>query len=204
MERWGGRRNNGQSCEKAKAKPAAKMENRKMCWGARQRIDRQLSNYNLRRLLCPKSGRQREAPPILVAFTKEFFLSWPEWFSFFLLWTCFPFVSFFFYQNLSSAFAFSTRKQLFHEQRASTSEFCKVRKVNKIWKKKKKKNEPHWERLPRKFPQGTGLGPRLWHLPGLLTFLWKYVFPNYSGAFKDFINFLMETLRWMFEFSLVK
>ena len=139
MERWGGRRNNGRSCEKAKAKPAAKMENRKMCWGARQRIDRQLSNYNLRRLLCPKSGRQREAPPILVAFTKEFFLSWPEWFSFFLLWTCFPFVSFFFYQNLSSAFAFSTRKQLFHEQRASTSEFCKVCKVNKIWKKKKKK-----------------------------------------------------------------
>ena len=116
----------------------------------------------------------------------------------------FSFCFLFFYQNLSSAFAFSTRKQLFHEQRASTSEFCKVRKVNKIWKKKTKKNEPHWERLPRKFPQGTGLGPRLWHLPGLLTFLWKYVFPNYSGAFKDFINFLMETLRWMFEFSLVK
>ena len=137
MERWGGRRNNGQSCEKAKAKLTAKMENRKMCWGARQRIDRQLSNYNLRRLLCPKSGRQREAPPILVAFTKEFFLSWPEWFSFFLLWTCFPFVSFFFYQNLSSAFSFSTRKQLFHEQRASTSEFCKVRKVKKIGKKKR-------------------------------------------------------------------
>ena len=100
LERWGGRLNNGQSCEKAKAKPAAKMENRKMCWGAKmcwQRIDRQLSNYNLRRLLCPKSGRQREAPPILVAFIKEFFLSWPEWFSFFLLWTCFPFFSFFFF-----------------------------------------------------------------------------------------------------------
>ena len=27
-----------------------------------------------------------------------------------------------------------------------------------------------------KLPQGICLGPRLWHLPNLLTFIWKYVF----------------------------
>ena len=106
-----------------------------------------------------KSGRQRGALPILIASQKEF--------SYFLLWTCFPFFSFF-YQRLSSAFDFSTCKQLFHEQRASTCEFCKVRNLNKILKKNIK-NEPRQEWLPRKFPQGTPLCSRLWHLPSLLT-----------------------------------
>ena len=76
-------------------------------------------------------------------------------FSYFLLWTCFPFFSFF-YQRLSSAFDFSTCKQLFHEQRASTCEFCKVRNLNKILKKNIK-NEPRQERLPQKFPPGDPL-----------------------------------------------
>ena len=29
-------------------------------------------------------------------------------------------------------------------------------------------------------------GPRLWHFPDLLTFIWKYVFLNNSDALKDF------------------
>ena len=66
----------------------------------------------------------------------------------------------FFYQRPSSAFDFSTSKQLLHEQRASTREFFKVRGVNKIWKKNVK-NEPHQEWLPQKVPQGTRLRPRL-------------------------------------------
>ena len=48
------------------------------------------------------------------------------------------------------------------------------------------KNEPQVERLPRKFPQGTCLGTRLLHPPDLIIFIWKYVYLNNSGAFKDF------------------
>ena len=40
-------------------------------------------------------------------------------------------------------------------------------------------------------PQGTRPGPRLWHLPDLLTFIWKYVFINKSGAFTDFRYFFI-------------
>ena len=101
-------------------------------------------NYNSRRLLCPKSGGQRGAPPILLASQKEL--------SFFFLWTCFPFFSFF-YQRLSSAFDFSTSKQLLHEQRASTREFFKVHGVNKIWKKNVK-TSPIKSGCRKKSPRG--------------------------------------------------
>ena len=64
------------------------------------------------------------------------------------------------------------------------------------------KIEPQHERLPRKFSQGTRPGPRLRHLPDVLTFIWKYVFLNNSGAFKDFRHFFfMETLGLKFEFN---
>ena len=51
------------------------------------------------------------------------------------------------------------------------------------------KNEPQDERLPRKFPQGTCLGTRLLHPPDLIIFIWKYVYLNNSGTFKDFKTF---------------
>ena len=51
------------------------------------------------------------------------------------------------------------------------------------------KNEPQDERLPRKFPQGTCLGTRLLHPPDLIIFIWKYIYLNNSGAFKDFKTF---------------
>ena len=138
-----------------------KWKNRKMCWGARQQIDRHLSklpfeaignvfcikagtyikknlslcmaNFGWWRLLCSKSGRQREAPPVLAAFTKDFFFfSWQNGtLSFFYgpVFCCFFFLPrtffrfWFFYEQLS-----------FLKQRASTCELCKVRDVNKIWK----------------------------------------------------------------------
>ena len=62
---------------------------------------------------------------------------------------------FFFYQGLSSAFNFSTNKEL---PRANFVKYA----ANKIWKEHE--NEPQHERLPRKFPQGIRSGPRLWHL----------------------------------------
>ena len=51
------------------------------------------------------------------------------------------------------------------------------------------KNEPQDEWLPRKFPQGTCLGTRLLHPPDLIIFIWKDVYLNKSGAFKDFKTF---------------
>ena len=66
------------------------------------------------------------------------------------------------------------------------------------------KIEPQHEQLPRKFLQGIRPGPRSWHLPDLLTFIWKYIFLNDSDAFKDFSKSFMETLGWKFEYSLVK
>ena len=51
------------------------------------------------------------------------------------------------------------------------------------------KNEPQDERLPRKFPHGTCLGSRLLHPPDLIIFIWKYVYLNNSGTFKDFKTF---------------
>ena len=53
------------------------------------------------------------------------------------------------------------------------------------------KIKPQHEQLQQKFPQGTRPGPRLWHLPDLLTFIWKYVFINKSGAFTDFRYFFI-------------
>ena len=44
VERWGGQHNNDQSCQKQRKNPWQKWKkNWKMCWGARQWIDRQLS-----------------------------------------------------------------------------------------------------------------------------------------------------------------
>ena len=54
------------------------------------------------------------------------------------------------------------------------------------------KNEPQEERSPRKFPWRIRPGPRLWHFPDLLTFIWKYVFLNISYAFQDYSNLLMD------------
>ena len=59
----------------------------------------------------------------------------------------------FFYQRLSSAFDFSTSKQLLHEQRASTREFFKVHGVNKIWKKNVK-TSPIKSGCRKKSPRG--------------------------------------------------
>ena len=66
-----------------------------------------------RRLLCSKSRRQRGAPPVPVAFTKEFVSYLNR--IFFLLRSLF-------------------RSWFFHKQRASTCEFYKVHDVNRIWK----------------------------------------------------------------------
>ena len=62
----------------------------------------------------------------------------------------------------------------------------------------------HHEQLPQKFPQGIRPSPRLWLLPDLLTYVWKYVFLSKSVAFQDFRIFFTKTLSWMFEFSFVK
>ena len=62
----------------------------------------------------------------------------------------------------------------------------------------------HHEQLPQKFPQGIRPSPRLWLLPDLLTYVWKYVFLSKSVAFQDIRIFFTKTLGWMFEFSFVK
>ena len=66
--------------------------------------------------------------------------------------------------------------------------------------------EPQHERLPRKFPLRIRPGSRLWHLPDLLTFIWKYVFLNNSVAFKDFRKFLNGnvSLNVWIQFSQIK
>ena len=48
-----------------------------------------------------------------------------------------------------------------------------------------KKRAPSWA-VAAKIPPGIRSGPRLWHLPDLSTFIWKYVFRNKSGAFYFF------------------
>ena len=56
------------------------------------------------------------------------------------------------------------------------------------------------------FLQGIRPGSRLWHLPDLLTFIWKYVFLNNSVAFKDFRKFLNGnvSLNVWIQFSQIK
>ena len=44
-------------------------------------------------------------------------------------------------------------------------------------------------------PKGIRPDPRLWHLPDLLTFIWKYVFLNDSGDFKDFRKIVYENVK---------
>ena len=57
------------------------------------------------------------------------------------------------------------------------------------------KNESQHERLPRKFSLEIRPGPRSWHLPDFITFIWKYVLLNNSSAFKDFRKFVYGKVR---------
>ena len=156
MERWGEQHNNWTKLPKAREKLVAKMENRKMSWEARQRIDRQLSKLLFEAIvnaymsalilayikgnlvlnilfdkfridgdrLCSKSGRQRGAPPVPVAFIVAF-LFLTEWYSFPLLWAwfflcllvfCFLLFVFFKYRTFFR-YWFLHEQRIFHKQR---------------------------------------------------------------------------------------
>ena len=58
VEHWGGPHNNEQSCQRQRQYVQQKWKNCKMCWGARQWIDRQLSIYDLWQfvMFCIKVG----------------------------------------------------------------------------------------------------------------------------------------------------
>ena len=162
VERWGGRHNNEQSCQRQR-KPAVKMEkpenvlrskttNRQTtfkitiwgdCWCLciQGSIKKRKPRFQHcvwqslvgRRLLCSKYGRQRGAPTLQVSFTKEiFFFSLQNGTLSFFFG---PFISFFFFFLPRSFFRswFFRQQRFFHKQRASTSGFFKVRDVNKIW-----------------------------------------------------------------------
>ena len=77
-----------------------------------------MANLVWQQLLCLKSGRQRGAPPVPVAFTKEFVSFLDR-----------IFYSFFVFKPRSFF-----RSWFFHKHRTSMCEFCKVRDVNKVWK----------------------------------------------------------------------
>ena len=83
------------------------------------------------RLLCSKSGSQREAPLVQVAFTKEYF-SLPDRVVPFL--SSLGLVFFLFFSEDFLTLLIFPRAKVFHKQRASSREFCKVRDENKIWK----------------------------------------------------------------------
>ena len=163
VERWGGRHNNEQSCQRQR-KPAVKMEkpenvlrskttNRQTtfkitiwgdCWCLciQDSIKKRKPRFQHcvwqslvgRRLLCSKYGRQRGAPTLHVSFTKEIFLFFTEWYSLISFFFG-PFFSFFFFFLLMTFFRswFFREQRFFHKQRASTSDFFKVPDVNKIW-----------------------------------------------------------------------
>ena len=142
-ERGGGRHNNEQICQRQRKNPRQKWKNRKMCWGARQRIDIQLLRLRFEAIVYvfvskgnlvlyilfgkfwfdddfffSKSGRQRGALPVPAAFTKEFFFfSWQNgtlsFFGSVFFFFVFFFLSFFSYQGLSSALVFPQSKIFF-------------------------------------------------------------------------------------------
>ena len=58
------------------------------------------------------------------------------------------------------------------------------------------------ERVPFCCEVGTRPGTRLSHPPYLITFLWKYIFLNNSGAFKDFRTFFLWEGRKNYLFGL--
>ena len=98
-----------------------------------------------------------------------FILFLTEWYSFFLLWpvlvvvvvvvvVLFCFV--FFTKDFVPLLIFHEQR-FFHEQRASSCQFCRVRDLNKIWKQHENRPPTQQQRLPRKIPQGIRLGPRL-------------------------------------------
>ena len=117
-ERGGGRHNNEQICQRQRKNLRQKWKNRKMCWGARQRIDIQLLRLRFEAIVYvfeskgnlvlyilfgkfwfdddfffSKSGRVElcQYQPLS---RRNFFLFLTEWYSFFL-WVCFFFVFFF-------------------------------------------------------------------------------------------------------------
>ena len=51
-----------------------------------------------------------------------------------------------------------------------------------------RKRAPTWAVAVKITPR-VRPGPRLWHLPDFITFIWKYVFLKNLGAFIDFRNF---------------
>ena len=120
-------------------------------------------------------------------FHKGIFLSLTEWYSF--PWVCFSFLSFFFffYQGLYSVFDFLISNHLSISKKLLHVNFVKSMVYTKYGNNMK--NKPQDERIPQKFSQVTCQGPRLWHLPQFLTFIWKDIFVNILGTFKDFRDF---------------
>ena len=141
-ERGGGRHNNEQICQRQRKNPRQKWKNRKMCWGARQRIDIQLLRLRFEAIVYvfvskgnlvlyilfgkfwfdddfffSKSGRQRGALPDQPLSRRNFF-SFPDRMVLFLslglfFFIFFFFLSFFSYQGLSSALVFPQSKIFF-------------------------------------------------------------------------------------------
>ena len=136
-----------------------------------------------RRLLCLKSGCQRGAPPIPLAFTEDFFFSFRDRMVLLLSSLDLFLILFFFFTKGSLPLLIFPWAKSFYLWILSSARL-----------RNDMENEPQDERLPRKFPKGICLGPRLWQLLDFLTFIRKYVFLNNSGAFKDFGNFFMRTL----------
>ena len=163
-----------------------------MCWGARQRIHRQLPNsrrlmdsWRLSMFLYKGSHKEKKTSLLTLCManfgltaTSLFEIWTPAWSSAstsrfhkgicFFSWQNFFCFVFFFNQGLSSALDFSI-----------STELAFVNFVKCVMQAKcgnKMKIESRRKRLPRKFPQGIRPGPRLWYLLDLLTFIRKYVF----------------------------
>ena len=150
VERWGGRHNIEQSCQRQRKNTQQGWKNQKRYWGARQPIDIQLSKlqYSKRLFMFLHQGwhlnKEKEtafSTACLANFgstgTSLFEIwtsAWRNIFTFLdrmlLFLSCLGLLSFL--PRNSFRFWFFHEQRFFHKQRASTSEFCKVRDVNKL------------------------------------------------------------------------
>ena len=115
---------------------------------------------------------------------KKFFLFLTECYFFFLLWAFF-FFFYFFTKDFLPLLIFPGAK-IFKFPWAK-SFYVWIFSSGEVNKKIKK---PQDERLPQNFPQAIrSVMTPSW----FIKFIWKYVFLNNLGAFKDLRNFFMET-----------
>ena len=142
-----------------------------MCWGVRQRIDINFQNSDSRRLITfwyqSWYLHKEKESSFLTSCMANYGLTETSLFKIWWSSASTSRFSLFFLPRTFFHFLFFYEQRFFHNQEFPRMNFVKSAMHTKYGNNMK--NEPQGWAVVTKIPQGTCPGPRLWHLPDLLT-----------------------------------